>query len=126
MRQSATILLALLTLLTTVGISVNKHYCGNRIHSIQIASVIDDETCCGKSEMPAGCCHNETEWLQLQEDLPHFQINTAFWPHLPVAMLLTVEIFTGRETGPFIPMQYLHFRPPPLPSLSITFCSFLL
>jgi len=65
-RKTANIILALLLLTTTIGFSVSKHYCGSRLVEVSINS--EAEPCCDDMEN-SNCCHNETEYFQLKEDL---------------------------------------------------------
>lgn len=64
-RKIAHLTLALLLLTTTMGFSVSKHYCGTRLVKISINS--EAEPCCDDMGTSA-CCHNETEYYQLDED----------------------------------------------------------
>jgi len=65
-RKTAHIILTLLLLTTTIGFSVSKHYCGSHLVEVSINS--EAEPCCDDMENP-NCCHNETEYFQLKEDL---------------------------------------------------------
>ena len=65
-RKTANILLVMLLLTTTIGFSVSKHYCGSHLVEVSINS--EAEPCCNDMENP-NCCHNETEYFQLKEDL---------------------------------------------------------
>ena len=65
-RKTAHIILTILLLTTTIGFSVSKHYCGSHLVEVSINS--EAEPCCNDMENP-NCCHNETEYFQLKEDL---------------------------------------------------------
>ena len=65
-RKTAHIISALLLLTTTIGFSVSKHYCGSYLVEVSINS--EAEPCCDDMETP-GCCHDETEFFQLKDDL---------------------------------------------------------
>ncbi len=65
-RKTAHIILALLLLITTSGFSISKHYCGSPLVKVSINS--EAEPCCDDMENP-NCCHNETEYFKLIEDL---------------------------------------------------------
>lgn len=64
-RKITHILIATLLLITTMGFSVSKHYCGTSLIEISINSVA--EPCCGDVET-SSCCHDETEYFQFDED----------------------------------------------------------
>ena len=65
-RKTAHIILTLLLLTTTIGFSVSKHYCGSRLVEVSINS--EAEPCCDDMEN-SSCCHHETEYFQVIEDL---------------------------------------------------------
>lgn len=58
------IILAFLVLTATNGIAVSKHYCGNSLQSVSVLS--SPESCCDSEE---GCCHDETTFYQVDEDI---------------------------------------------------------
>jgi len=65
-RKTANILLVMLLLTTTIGCSVSKHYCGSHLVEVSINS--EAEPCCDYMET-SNCCHDETEFFQLKENL---------------------------------------------------------
>lgn len=65
-RKTANIILVIFLLTTTIGFSVSKHYCGSRLVEVSINS--EAEPCCDDMGN-SNCCHNETEYFQLKEDL---------------------------------------------------------
>jgi len=65
-RKIVNIILVLLLLTTTIGFSVSKHYCGSHLVEVSINS--EAEPCC-EDMNNSNCCHNETEYFQLKEDL---------------------------------------------------------
>lgn len=50
-------------LVSTMGFTVSKHYCGNDF--VDFAINTEAETCC---DMDGNCCHTESEHFQLEED----------------------------------------------------------
>lgn len=64
-RKIIYILFAMLLLISTMGFTVSKHYCGSRLISISINS--EAESCCGE-KANSSCCHNETEFFQFDEN----------------------------------------------------------
>lgn len=50
-------------LISTMGISVSEHYCGEEVINISLNPV--EKPCC---ETPSECCHNEYIFLQLKAD----------------------------------------------------------
>ncbi len=65
-RKTGHIILATLLLIATTGFSVSKHYCGS--HLVEVAINSEIEPCCGDMGN-SNCCHNETEYFQLKEDI---------------------------------------------------------
>ena len=62
LRKSSHIILAALLMISTMGMAVSKHYCGDDLVSV---SMFDEaETCCGDM----GCCRTENEFFQVKED----------------------------------------------------------
>ena len=61
-KKTAHIILALLVFISTTGMTVSKHYCGDKLESIAIDSTTD--SCC---EMP-DCCHDETSFYKVNDD----------------------------------------------------------
>ncbi len=48
---------------STMGFTITKHYCGGDLIDLSIAGEV--ENCC---DMEEGCCHNEQQTYQLEED----------------------------------------------------------
>ena len=48
---------------STMGFTITKHYCGGDLIDLSIAGEV--ENCC---DMEDGCCHNEQQTYQLEED----------------------------------------------------------
>ncbi len=63
LKKISHITLAFLILVTSVGFTFSKHYCGSTLKSVSI--VVAPEPCC---EIPSGCCHDETTTIKLEND----------------------------------------------------------
>ncbi|WP_372753287.1 hypothetical protein [Labilibaculum sp.] len=57
------IIMVLLLLISTAGVSINKHYSGGELFSTAI--FVDAESCC---ETPCGCCKETSEFVQVKAD----------------------------------------------------------
>lgn len=74
----------------------------------------DHKTCCGKKEMPKGCCKNETQVLKLKEnftstqtvDIPSSNFLTSF-------VLAFVQVFNFSLTGCDTASLYADSQAPP-------------
>jgi len=64
-RRITHIALSVLLLTATMGITVSKHYCGSRLVEVSINS--EAIPCCTDMGV-SGCCHDETELFQFDED----------------------------------------------------------
>lgn len=62
LKITGNIILSLLLLFTTTGLSVSKHFCGDELISTTLFA--EAESCCDAG----GCCSTESETYQLDED----------------------------------------------------------
>ncbi|MFO7828234.1 MAG: hypothetical protein R6V23_06420 [Bacteroidales bacterium] len=62
-RSLVHITISLLLLTSITGFSISKHYCGDQFVSVKINQ--EAKSCC---DMTGGCCHNETEFYQIDND----------------------------------------------------------
>ncbi|MDP4184584.1 MAG: hypothetical protein Q8862_05410 [Bacteroidota bacterium] len=61
-KKVSHIILALLLILATAGLTISKHYCGNNLVSVSLSG--QDKSCCGDN---CGCCHTKTTHVQVSE-----------------------------------------------------------
>ncbi len=61
-KKAGHIILSMLLLLSTAGLAISKHYCGDELISTSI--FLEADSCCDSDD----CCKNETEVFQLDED----------------------------------------------------------
>ncbi len=111
MLQKATHIIITLTLLiSTMGFTVSKHYCGTRLVDININK--EAQSCCG-DEGTSKCCHNETKHFQVENDFNmtvSAEISIPFVYITPVLFLLSDQLTCETET----PVD-IEASPPPLP-----------
>ncbi len=62
LRNITHIVMTCLLLISTTGLAVSKHYCGDDLVSVELKSEADP--CCDGGM----CCHTETQFLQLDKD----------------------------------------------------------
>jgi hypothetical protein len=67
LKKFGNIILALLLVLTTSGMVISKHYCGNMLVSISIDS--QAKQCCDGRDNH--CCHNKNETLILKAEFTY-------------------------------------------------------
>ncbi|WP_346856905.1 hypothetical protein [uncultured Draconibacterium sp.] len=63
LKKFSQIFLAILFMVTTMGMTVSKHYCGSSLQSVSVFSEIDP--CC---DMDTGCCHDEQVNIDIEDD----------------------------------------------------------
>lgn len=119
-RKTAHIVLVLLLLITTMGFSVSKHYCGSRLVEVSINS--EAEPCCNDMGT-SNCCHNETEYFQLKEDLVKpvsFENNqiAGFDILFPLVFVYSFNTPGNIETGV---LNYAESPPPPAIQTKLSF-----
>lgn len=61
-RKVAHIVITVILLVSTTGITVTRHYCGSNLRSSTLIG--EPESCC---DTP-GCCHNEKEHFKIDEN----------------------------------------------------------
>lgn len=73
LRRISQILLALVFMVTTMGMTISKHYCGTNLKSVSIFT--SPESCC---DVPVGCCHDEQVKIEIEDDYSATSINYDF------------------------------------------------
>jgi hypothetical protein len=108
-RTISHIILSLILLISTMGLTIDKHYCGTRLVSVSIFD--EPESCC---DMTGGCCHNDTETYKLSADYTVSQLNVDFTQaplKIPALEFFYVSLLDGRSSdigsSVFIPPRKL-------------------
>jgi hypothetical protein len=52
--------------MSTIGMSVSKHFCGEYL--MQKSIIVHVDSCCDSDQMPAGCCHEELDIFSIEDD----------------------------------------------------------
>jgi hypothetical protein len=108
------VLISLLLIISTTGLSIDKHYCGDNLVSYNLFGKA--KSCTGMDE---GCCHQETDTYKLTVDYTAPVFNMTFEQDYHVIPLpATVYALTLRD-GFHIPDQYGP-GPPPIPHTTLT------
>ncbi|MGI9542953.1 MAG: HYC_CC_PP family protein [Cyclobacteriaceae bacterium] len=84
MRRLSHIFLSLILVVSTMGMTISKHYCGDMLLKTAINKQV--ETCSDKMAMPEGCCHEESQSFVVEDDyqLESFQLKSIDLPLLYV------------------------------------------
>jgi hypothetical protein len=68
MKRVTAILAIFLFLFTNSGLALSVHYCGGEAVSFDIFSTDNRQCDCGATDMPKGCCENETTFVNASSD----------------------------------------------------------
>jgi len=107
LKKISHIILALLVLVTTMGMTVSAHSCGGELKSIQLLS--ESENCCGDS-CPG--CENEIIKVEIEDDFTIQTLNFEFeknFTFLPAFIQLLIIPSITEEIE-----QVAYHKPPPL------------
>jgi hypothetical protein len=69
LKKVSHIFLSALLLISTMGMAVSKHYCGENLVSVSLFEEAD--SCCGDAD----CCHNENQSYKVKDDFSVPQIS---------------------------------------------------
>jgi hypothetical protein len=109
LRKITHIILSFTLLVSTTGLTITKHYCGDKVESIAVDST--PESCC---EM-GGCCHNESAHYQVEDDFSVPVIDNQI--QVPTTDILFSTVFVFLQQEAFTP-DFVIFSaaesPPPL------------
>ncbi|MDT8394583.1 MAG: hypothetical protein RQ761_12120 [Bacteroidales bacterium] len=72
LKKSIHILISILLLLATTGISISAHYCGEKLRAVSLMNT--PAGCCDD----ASCCLNETQFYQLDDDFTFLYTEIKF------------------------------------------------
>ncbi|MAT39099.1 MAG: hypothetical protein CL946_05795 [Ectothiorhodospiraceae bacterium] len=67
-RSISAYLLIVVMILSTTGVTVARHYCGDRLISTSVATDKEDGSCCSM-EGSDSCCKNEVETVAVDDDI---------------------------------------------------------
>ncbi|MGY3053115.1 hypothetical protein ACVWYG_001312 [Pedobacter sp. UYEF25] len=60
MKKTAALLLLVFYTATTFGVTLNFHYCGDKLDHVSVSNFINKHTCsCAPGTMPKGCCKDK-------------------------------------------------------------------
>ncbi len=108
LKKVSHIILSVLLLSVTMGLTISKHYCSGELVSTSL--FVDANSCCDSDN----CCHNENEYLQLDEDYSIVSASeipeSTEFELLDFAVLISnFEIFEIEKSEKF----YVSDSPPP-------------
>ena len=90
-RKASHIILSIIILLTTAGLAITEHYCGNRLVSVNVLS--EPDKCCDDID----CCHNETIIVKLDTDI--INISTDQLPEIIYSSVSLVPVTVSNDNS---------------------------
>ena len=107
-KKASHIVLSLLLLSSTMGLTISAHYCGENLKSISVVN--DADSCC---DIPDGCCHDESGTFRINDDFASSTFN--FESRLIVSLTLDYTIPIIEElSAKYFPISTF-IEPPPHP-----------
>lgn len=73
LRKTLHIVISAMFILSTLGFTISKHYCGNNFINFSVNSQAD--SCCDRND---GCCHTEYDHFQVQQDFVNSVYSDSF------------------------------------------------
>jgi len=125
MKKLSAILLSVLYLVLTTGISLNIHYCGGKIESVSFISEVNS-CCCESNEMQNNCCKNKQLFIKFESDQKLISCNTINFKAdeyvgIQNSVLLSEHRFESKQQS----FSFFDFNPPPGPDIWKLNCAFL-
>lgn len=111
MKRLITFLILIMYSVTTFGVGLQFHYCGNKVSSVQVIFTDEHSCSCGKGEMKPDCCKNEIKFFKVKS--AHSKSSTSSFLTNQFLLVLPT-IFDVKSLISF--SEYIHFsldKPPP-------------
>ncbi|MGD9556091.1 MAG: hypothetical protein AB7V25_03650 [Mangrovibacterium sp.] len=112
-KRISHIILSLLLIIFTAGVSISRHFCGGELAGVSLFSSTA-QGCSGESSCSMGnCCHDEHQLVRMQEDfVPPFVQDLVLVFLLLLAVIL-VPVTAAPEAVPFVRFSPAESLPPP-------------
>ena len=101
------VILSMVLFISTTGLTVDKHYCGDHLVSIRFFG--DAKSCCS---MDGDCCHQVTDTYKLTADYTHPVFNMTFHRDDNVSPFQSMIYNATVRTG-FFSTDRFGLSPPP-------------
>lgn len=104
-------------LMSTIGMSVSKHFCGEYL--MQKSIIVQVDPCCDSEQMPEGCCHDELDNYSVEDDfqLTEITYNQELIPINSYIFTNILQLSTPMDNVVF--NAALKESPPPIPDTEI-------
>ena len=106
-KKISHIILALLVLATTAGMTISEHYCGDTLR--EVSFMVEADPCC---DIPDGCCHNESNTYVIDDSFSVSNFNIEF-TSLVVTVPVSFELFNLSIPEQYTSLAWIDTPPPP-------------
>ncbi len=127
MKKLLTISLATLLLVSTIGVTVHKHYCENKLVATSLLPHFDGDACDTDMPMEDGACSDEHEQFDIDSPIVITASSIEMTPLFEWVAASFFTIITTQTELNFTPKFYADASPPPSePNIYTKVQSFLL
>ncbi|MCT4644978.1 MAG: hypothetical protein N4A74_08335 [Carboxylicivirga sp.] len=113
LKKISHILMVIVLLITTTGMTVSKHYCSESLVNVNIFS--EAKSCC-EGGCSTDCCHNESERYELNEEFVLAISNIEFQEVIIELILPFIQSFVINEVE-IQNFELSNFNAPPPPGV---------
>ena len=107
-------MMVFLLLISTAGVSVNKHYSGGELFST--ALFVEADSCC---EIPCGCCEESTDFFLVDADYLATAYNLVEIAQFDLLFVYAAVPIVFESAATLLNNFLYEGNPPPLPDLCI-------
>jgi hypothetical protein len=112
-RRISHIILSLLLIIFTAGVSISRHFCGGELAGVSLFSSTAQE-CSGESSCQTGnCCHDEHQLVRMQEDFVSPFVQDSVLVFLLLLAVILAPVIAAPEAVPFVRFSPAESLPPP-------------
>ena len=101
------IILALIILATTAGMTISEHYCGDTLR--EVSFMIEADPCC---DIPDDCCHNESSIYVIDDSFSVSNFNFEFTSQV-ISVPVNFELFKVSFQEQSSILAWIDTPPPP-------------
>ena len=114
--------LTLLFLITSIGLTINVHYCGGKIQSVQLL-LESPGCCCGEDREMNDCCTDQSFFVQLDTDQFLSPLQEIEFKYHQADLTSDLPRLVRDPVSADLPLFSTELRPPPNQDRRLLFCS---
>ncbi len=127
MKKLLSISLAALLMVSTIGVTVHKHYCENVLIATSILPHGGEDACGPEMPMEEGACSDEHQHYDVDSPIVSLVLNFEMTPSFDWMATSFFTLVSNQLEKNFTPKFYAEVNPPPSePNIYIRVQSFLL